>query len=142
MPLYAFEFLQRQYITGMRGKKVLLLGVSYLNDVGDTRYSPVEAFYDQFLHHESIVSLHDPHVFYWEEKNVRIEQDLNESLAAEYDIIVISTGHKEYRTDVFVNRLLSKEPTFIYDTIGVFTNDNIRQLRTRHTVKILGRGDL
>jgi len=32
----------------LKDKKVLLLGVSYLNDVGDTRYTPVEVFYDQF----------------------------------------------------------------------------------------------
>ena len=37
MPRYAFEYLQTQYEYPLKGKKILLLGVSYLNDVGDTR---------------------------------------------------------------------------------------------------------
>ena len=46
MPRYAFEYLQSQFPDSLKGKKVLLLGVSYLNDVGDTRYTPVEVFYN------------------------------------------------------------------------------------------------
>lgn len=49
-------------------EKVLLLGVSYLNDVGDTRYTPVEAFYDHLEMEGCAIHLHDPHVKYWEEK--------------------------------------------------------------------------
>jgi UDP-N-acetyl-D-glucosamine dehydrogenase len=60
MPVYAYEFLRSQYNDPLEGKKVLLLGVSYLNDVGDTRYTPVEGFYDQLFMEGSIITLHDP----------------------------------------------------------------------------------
>ena len=47
MPFFAFNFFKK-HIEGlgrkMKGLKVLLLGVSYRGDVGDTRYSPVELF--------------------------------------------------------------------------------------------------
>jgi UDP-N-acetyl-D-glucosamine dehydrogenase len=143
MPLYAFEFLQSQYKGSFEGKKVLLLGVSYLNDVGDTRYTPVEGFYDQLDNEGSRIFLHDPHVLYWEEKDLWVGQDLDELLKENYDFIVITTGHKEYRNnDELINKLMSKPASFIYDTIGIFSNEEIKRLATRHTVKVIGRGDL
>lgn len=143
MPLYAFEYLQSQYRDTLAGKKVLLLGVSYLNDVGDTRYTPVEGFYDQLEMEGSIISLHDPHVLYWEEKDTWVNQDLDAMLATDYDIIAITTGHREYRgNDIFIEKLLKLAPAFIYDTIGVFSNGDIARLSAKHTVKVIGRGDI
>jgi len=143
MPLYAFVYLQSQYKGGLAGKKVLLLGVSYLNDVGDTRYTPVEGFYDQLEIEGCEILLHDPHVKYWEEKDVWVNQDLDELLKDSYDIITITTGHKEYRNnESLFNKLLDQPASFIYDTIGVLTNDEIKKLSEKHTVKVIGRGDL
>jgi nucleotide sugar dehydrogenase len=143
MPLYAFEFLQSQYKDSLRGKRILLLGVSYLNDVGDTRSTPVEGFYDQLEIEECKIILHDPHVLYWEEKDIPVNQNLNEVLGQHYDIIVITTGHKEYRNNATLIEKLMKQPaTFIYDTIGVLTNEEIKLLSSKHTIKVIGRGDL
>ncbi len=143
MPLYAFEYLQSQYKEPLRGKNVLLLGVSYLNDVGDTRYTPVEGFYDQLEIEGCSISLHDPHVLYWEEKDTWVNQDLDGLLAKEYDIIAVTTGHKDYRqNEQFIEKLLNLAPAFIYDTIGVFSNEDITKLSAKHTVRVIGRGDL
>jgi UDP-N-acetyl-D-glucosamine dehydrogenase len=143
MPLYAFEFLQSQYKGSLSGKKVLLLGVSYLNDVGDTRFTPVEGFYDQLELEGCEVSLHDPHVKYWEEKDLWVNQDLDELLKSNYDIISITTGHKDYRNnESLINNLLNQPASFIYDTIGVLTNEEIKKLSAKHIVKVIGRGDL
>ncbi|MGC4035926.1 MAG: nucleotide sugar dehydrogenase [Chitinophagaceae bacterium] len=143
MPLYAFEYLQSQYQNSLEGKKILLLGVSYLNDVGDTRYTPVEGFYEELENQGAEITLHDPHVLYWEEKDLWINQDLNELLKENYDVIVITTGHKEYRNNQqFIEKLLAKRRSFIYDTIGVFTNEQIESLSAKHIVKVIGRGDL
>ena len=143
MPLYAFEFLRARYTAPLKGKKVLLLGVSYLNDVGDTRYSPVEAFYDQLETEGCEIFLHDPHVLYWEEKNIQVNQSLDEVLRQHYDLIAITTGHKDYRhNSSLITTLMQQSPTFIYDTIGVLGNDEIKTLSSKHTVKVIGRGDL
>jgi UDP-N-acetyl-D-glucosamine dehydrogenase len=143
MPLYAFEYLQSQYKNKLEGKKVLLLGVSYLNDVGDTRYTPVEGFYDQLELAGCIITLHDPHVKYWEEKDKWVNQDLDALLANDYDIIVITTGHKEYRrNEKLLNMIMTKPSLFFYDTIGVLNNAEIKDLSSKHTVKVIGRGDL
>jgi nucleotide sugar dehydrogenase len=143
MPLYAFEYLQSQYKEPLEGKKVLLLGVSYLNDVGDTRYTPVEGFYDQLEIEGCILSLHDPHVKYWEEKDTWVNQDLDELLKNSYDVIAITTGHKDYRGNSrLIEALYRQSPCVIYDTIGVLNNEEIRVLSEKHTVKVIGRGDL
>jgi UDP-N-acetyl-D-glucosamine dehydrogenase len=143
MPYYAFQYLKSQYNGQMKGKKVLLLGVSYLNDVGDTRYTPVQGFYEQLQEAGCEVVLHDPHVVYWEEKDLRINTDLGSLLDQSYDMVVITTGHRDYRNNPkLTNALLHQKPAFIYDTIGVLTNDEIKSLAAVHTVKVIGRGDL
>jgi nucleotide sugar dehydrogenase len=143
MPLYAFEYLRSQYKGSLDGKKVLLLGVSYLNDVADTRYTPVEGFYDWLEIEGCTLSLHDPHVLYWEEKDCWISQDLDGLLKNNYDIIAITTGHREYRNNkTLIGKLLDQPAGFIYDTIGVFSNEEINLLAAKHIVKVIGRGDL
>jgi len=143
MPLYAFEFLQTQYTGSLKGKKVLLLGVSYLNDVGDTRYTPVESFYDCLEAEGGEIAIHDPHVLYWEEKDTWVNQDLDQMLQTDYDLIAITTGDREYRNNSkLIEKLLAKPRLFVYDTIGVLTNEEIKLLSEKHVVKVIGRGDL
>ncbi|PZR27468.1 MAG: nucleotide sugar dehydrogenase [Citrobacter freundii] len=143
MPFYAFQFLQSQFPGSLKGKKALLLGVSYLNDVGDTRYTPVHGFYQQMESAGCNITVHDPHVVYWEEKKMEVNRDLQALLKNEYDVIVVTTGHKDYRNNpALMQQLLALSSTFIYDTIGVFNNDDIKTLSTKHTVRVIGRGDL
>lgn len=143
MPYYAFDFLQSQYKGSLKGKKVLLLGVSYLNDVGDTRYTPVQGFFEQLQEAGCEVVLHDPHVVYWEEKEMKLNNELAPLLKDAYDVVIITTGHKDYRNNPeMINSLLEKKPAFIYDTIGVLSNDEIKKLSAKHIVKVIGRGDL
>ncbi|HSU27292.1 MAG TPA: nucleotide sugar dehydrogenase, partial [Chitinophagaceae bacterium] len=80
MPVLAYGYLRSQFQSPLQGKKLLLLGVSYSNDVGDTRNTPVETFFDMLAHEECIITLHDPHVAYWEEKKIKIQQDMDSLL--------------------------------------------------------------
>jgi UDP-N-acetyl-D-glucosamine dehydrogenase len=143
MPFYAFQYLKSQYGDQLKGKKVLLLGVSYLNDVGDTRYTPVQGFYEHLLNEGCEVALHDPHVIYWEEKEIRINNDLTSLLDQPYDLVIITTGHRDYRNNpALMAALLLQKRAFIYDTIGVLTSDEISKLSAVHIVKVIGRGDI
>lgn len=143
MPFYAFQFLSNQFKGSLKGKKVLLLGVSYLNDVGDTRYTPVQRFFEQLEAAGSEVTLHDPHVVYWEEKDLRINKNLGELLQNDYDVVIITTGHRDYRNNPeLIKSLLQKPNVFVYDTIGVLSAEEIKALSGKHTVRVIGRGDL
>lgn len=141
MPISAFEFL-KSFSPVIKDKQVLLLGVSYRQDVGDTRYTPVGPFYDQLQKEKAIITLHDTHVDHWEEKNIHIPTEIEKVINKNYDIIVISTGHKLYMSEGFIDQLMNLEPTIIYDCIGIYTDEVINKLNTKHTIKVLGRGDL
>lgn len=143
MPFYAFQYLQSQYPGSLAGKKVLLLGVSYLNDVGDTRNTPVQGIFEQLQEAGCEIVLHDPHVAWWEEKKLAVSPDLAALIAQPYDVVIITTGHRDYRNNpVLIQALLQSRPAFVYDTIGVLTREEIQQLAAKHTVKVIGRGDL
>jgi len=141
MPRYAFEFLQKHY-HNLSNSKVLLLGVSYRGDVGDTRYSPVENLYNYLSKAGANISCHDPYVKYWDEKSLEIEQDLNTHLSISPDIIIITTGHSIYKSKKIIDSLFALNTIFIYDTIGLLSADQIKFLQQKHTIKVLGRGDL
>jgi UDP-N-acetyl-D-mannosaminuronate dehydrogenase len=81
MPVYAFSFLQKHYPNTLKGKKAALLGVSYRSDVGDTRYTPVEVFYNCLQGEGIEIILHDPYVKLWEEKKLLVEPDMEAVLS-------------------------------------------------------------
>ena len=143
MPLYAFNFLESCFGKGkLKNKKVQLFGVSYLAGVGDTRYSPVETFYKLLIKQGALVSLHDPYVSFWEEFDMDVSQDMY-NLDNKTDIVIFSTGHKEYSgNDKLITHLNNQEKLFIYDTIGILNQNEISFLSKKHTVKVLGRGDI
>ena len=144
MPLYAFEFLKKSYKKSLKSKKILLLGVSYRSDISDTRYSPVEPFYNYLISNEADVYLHDPYVKYWEEKDLEIRVSLRDLLKKEYDIVIFCTNHSEYICNNFLIDSLSNainQKLFIFDTVGVLNDDEIKVLNKNHIVKIVGRGD-
>jgi UDP-N-acetyl-D-glucosamine dehydrogenase len=141
MPTFAFEFL-RKHVGDLRDRKVLLMGVAYRGDVGDTRFSPVDPFYDHLVAAGARLLLHDPFVPYWLEKQAAVNSHLEESLAAEPDVIVVSAMHSDYRSDTTLRLLEAAKPAVIFDPLGLLSAKQIERLRTRHTVKVLGRGDL
>ena len=58
------------------------------------------------------------------------------------DVIVISAGHSAYKSPKAMINLLERTSIKIYDTIGLFSNEQISLLQEKHKVSVLGRGDL
>ena len=143
MPHYAFEFMKKVFdLDSLANKKVLLLGVSYRSDVGDTRYSPVEPFYLNCVENKALVDTHDPYVQYWEEINIKVSQDLNEKLDMTWDIIVFSAAHSDYKDPKVISKISKMYNVKILDTLGILEEKDIVELNKRNIVKVLGRGDI
>ena len=143
MPHYAFDFMKKAFaLESIINKKTLLLGVSYRSDVGDTRYSPVEPFYLNCVDNKAVVDIHDPYVQYWEEVNIKVSQDLDEKLEMNWDIIVFSAAHSEYKNSKVISKISKMINVKILDTIGILNEKDIEELNKNNKVKVLGRGDI
>ena len=143
MPHYAFDYMKKVFeLSSLKGKKILLLGVSYRSDVGDTRYSPVEPFYLNCVNEKAIVDTHDPFVDNWEEVNIKVSKDLNFLLNQHWDIIVFSAAHSQYKEVSVISKIRNMSNVMIYDTLGLLNQGDINEINIDNKVKILGRGDI
>ncbi|GAA4882780.1 nucleotide sugar dehydrogenase [Flaviramulus aquimarinus] len=143
MPLFAFNYLKETFNNDLSGKKALLLGVSYRSDVADTRYTPVEPFYDYLKSQGAEIALHDPYVDVWEEKSLTVSSDLENLLKEDFDIVAFCTNHSEYIDNkTLIQSISEKSNLFIFDTIGVLNQNEINLLKQNHLVKVVGRGDV
>lgn len=145
--------------------KIALLGVSYREDVGDTRYSGSEIIVRKLTEMGGEVTAHDPYVRHWWElekqdtypapghswsrffrnqeelSGLRVSQDLAETLKG-VDAVVFAVRHKAYmnlKPDTVVKMIGG--PAAIIDCFGIFDDDHIkRYFELDCEVKGLGRG--
>lgn len=141
MPRYAHQRLSNVF-GDLKDKNILLLGISYRGDVGDTRYTPVEPLYKLLKEEGSNIKIHDPYIKFWEEQNCNVENDFDSIIKDNFDLIIISTGHSFYSNNDTFSKIMDLKPLKIYDTIGLFSKEQIRKLISKHNLSVLGRGDI
>ena len=117
MPLYTLQVLKDCFGGDLSGSRVLFLGVSYLNDVGDTRFTPAGLLYDQLIELDAEVALHDPYLSEWAEKELVIEREL---IHAFFDAVVVTVSHAQFVSEKYVRYLNSIRPKLILDTLGCY----------------------
>lgn len=93
-PLATLERVKDVLDGDLSGRRIALLGVSYRQDVGDTRYSPSETFVRAAELAGAVVVAHDPLVDHWEE----LDRDLPAELPdpAGLDAVVLAVPHDDY----------------------------------------------
>jgi UDP-N-acetyl-D-glucosamine dehydrogenase len=77
----------------LKGSKILVLGVSYKPDIGDTRESPALKLIALLQRAGADVSYHDPHVASFTENGISMSSSPLE--AGKYDCVVVVTNHSE-----------------------------------------------
>ena len=147
--------------------RVLVLGASYREDVGDTRYSGSELVVRKLTEMGAEVRVHDPYVKHWWElekqesypspgsswsrffrnqeslAGIHIDQDLESALAG-VDAVVFAVRHEIYRAlqPEQVVKMIGG-PAVIIDCFAMFSDDQIRDYFARGCeVKGLGRGHM
>lgn len=131
MPLVSLRKIEKSLGGDLKGKKLLVLGVSYRQDVGDTRYSPTEVFVREALVRGAVIDCQDPLVSYWKEMEMQVKGDI--PLFSGYDAVVFTVPHKQYRNIVF-DELKIDAGTLIFDANCV--------LDKKQRMSILKRNDL
>ena len=122
MPMFCFDFVSnilKHYDKGITS--IGLLGVAYGPGIGDTRFSPVEDFYKRLSMHFDNIKCQDPHVPLWTELNLEIETSLEAFLDLNFDILIVTTGHRDYLKDNAIYKLIarSNKEMIIIDTVGL-----------------------
>ncbi len=145
--------------------KIALLGASYREDVGDTRYSGSEVLVRKVTEMGGEVEVHDPYVQHWWEfekqdsypapghslarffrnqdklTDLRVQKSLPETLKGA-DAVVLAVRHQAYRA-LDPDRLvqMTGQPAAIIDCFGILSDDQIRRyFELGCEVKGLGRG--
>ena len=138
MPLVTLNKIKKYFNGNIKDKKVLLMGVSYRQDIADTRYSPSELFYRRVFSEGAIIDVHDPIVDYWEELEINIPKKNLDFI--NYDIVVFAVNHKDYREIQFSN-CVPKNKTLIFDANNVLTTEQLNQLKQKNWQTMsIGRG--
>ena len=142
MPLHSFRVTMQCFDNSIMGKNFLLFGVSYLGDIADTRSTPIELYYDRIIENGAKVTLHDPYVKYWYEKDVEVSDDLTKVLESKYDCVVLTTAHKLYKTSGKIIEYINNNNVMLIDTNHVLTNKQIELVIDKNKLHIIGRGDI
>jgi len=147
--------------------QITILGVSYREDVGDTRYSGSELVVRKLSEMGAEIKVHDPYVEHWWEfesqetypavgesrsrffrnqeqlKDLRICPDLAEAMQGS-DAVVLAVRHKDYlqlEPDAMVS--MAGDPLAVVDCFGILDDKKIeRFFELGCEVKGLGRGHI
>jgi len=143
MPLHTIDLIKEEY-PELKDVKIAVLGVSYLENLGDTRHSPSETLIKFLNEYWAIVKTHDPYVEYWAEmENVPIERSLSDALK-DADVVIFAVGHTEYlelKPDEVVK--MSEGKPLIIDCSNFLTDEKIKAyLRAGCKVKGVGKGHI
>ncbi|MDG1707547.1 MAG: nucleotide sugar dehydrogenase [Emcibacteraceae bacterium] len=138
MPLTALAKAKKQLGGDLGDKTILLLGVSYLQDVGDTRYSPSEDFVRAAEEDGAKVISHDPLLNHWEELNRDVHQDM--PALDGVDIVVFAVQHAEYLT-IDLNDWSNGNNVAFLDAHNVLTQQQIYDAAKHNLdIQFIGKG--
>jgi nucleotide sugar dehydrogenase len=147
--------------------KIAVLGASYREDVGDTRYSGSEIVVRKLTEMGGEITVHDPYVTHWWEfekqdsypspqssrarlfrnqdklTNLKVEKNLTTALKG-VDAVVLAVRHQAYLSlrpdDIFK---MTERPVAVIDCFGILDDAAIRRFfELGCEVKGLGRGHI
>ncbi len=145
--------------------EILVLGASYREDVGDTRYSGSELIIRRLTEMGAELRVHDPYVLHWWEfekqdeypassnglkrffrgqeklRNLLVEQNLEKALHG-IDAVILAVRHKHY-LNLDPERVVESAggPIAVIDCFGILDDERIkRYFELGCEVKGLGRG--
>ncbi|MCG5525284.1 nucleotide sugar dehydrogenase [Ectothiorhodospira haloalkaliphila] len=140
MPHHGVTRLEGLLGGSVKGRRILLCGVSYRQDVADTRYSPSETVYRELTERGAEVVCHDPFVRHWEELDMEIPEALPGT--AGVDAVMFAIPHSQYQALDLVEWVVDKGRTVVLDAYMVFDAAQRRAFRELGVrIESIGVGD-
>jgi UDP-N-acetyl-D-glucosamine dehydrogenase len=143
MPDHTFEHVQSS-LGSVQGKRVLILGVSYLAGVADTRATPTDLLVERILAGGGQVVLCDPLVSRWEERPDATILPSPFDVRGEVDAVVFALPHEEFKV-IDPERLIGQlgRPVPVIDAQFVISDTDIaRYQELGCPVRAVGRGNI
>jgi nucleotide sugar dehydrogenase len=141
MPWHTYDLIKAKFREDKF--KTILLGVSYREDVGDTRYAPAEKLYTKLDNDGLEIHVHDPYVDEWPElpEAKFIDQITN---LKEYDCVVLGVKHNCYLNLTAEELIQATKPeTLIVDANNILDDEKILALlRSGRDVVGVGKGHI
>ena len=137
MPLVSLNKIEKLLGNNLKGKNLLVLGVSYRQDVGDTRYSPTEIFVREALERGARVVCQDPLVSDWIEMNLPVLSKMPDFCG--FDAIVFTVQHKEY-LDIDFQKVDLDDGTLIFDANCVLEKEQRQAIKNRERIILASIG--
>ena len=129
MPKHVTDLISNslnEHQKSLNGSKILIIGVSYKNDVDDCRESPALDIIELLKDSGSDVQYFDPYVPYLNFNNINLKSlsELKSPILNEFDACAIITNHSiiDYKTILDSNIL-------IIDTRNVFQKSNSKMIK-------------
>ena len=107
----------------LKNSKILILGVAYKKDIGDTRESPALDIIESLLEKSVDIAYYDPHVDELTVNKRSISREENLENLSNFDLILIHTPHSKFQEINF-----DSVASLIFDSTGSFTISNANRL--------------
>lgn len=143
MPIHTVDLIKEE-IPELRDVKITVLGVSYLEDLGDTRHSPSFTLVRLLRENWAEVVCHDTYVEFWAElETEEIYNDLRLVLSGA-EVVIMAVGHSDYKSIEpadLVNKCGTKP--LIVDCSNYLSDEKIKQYKELGCkVKGVGKGHI
>ena len=137
MPLHTIKRLI-SFLGPLKGMRILVCGISYREDVGDSRFSPSETLVRELTKNKVNVFCHDPYLTYWDELDLALLKELPKP--ANYNAVIMAVAHKQYRELILSNWALGTE--LVLDASSIFNKEQ-RNLAREQGIRVesIGRGE-
>ena len=140
MPLMSADALSGLFEGGLDGTRILILGASYRQDVGDVRSSASIVLADDLAGRGARVELADPLVDSLENSSLKLHRQL--PAPGGFDAVVFAVAHREY-LELDIVQWLGQARPLVFDANGVLAADVLSRVRSLGArVAAIGRGEI
>jgi len=134
MPLFALSFVKQNYKLTNKSK-ILMLGMSYKEDVGDMRHSPSVTLLKHLLNYSKNIKINDP---FYKSRILKCEYIETKNNLKDFDLVLLCTAHKQYKN---LSSNLFQKRAVIIDLNNVLNKNQTIDFKKKLKTFKLGNND-